>query len=113
MATPETIPVAELLAPIPGQFPAGNSLRADTSAGSLYYAIKDARAAARAAERAALQLGDLEAADQADWAPVLDLAPRILKERAKDLEIAAWYIEALVRRRDFAGLRDGFKLARM
>ena len=112
MATPETIPLAELLLPIPGDNPAGVSLRIDTSAGSLYYAIKDARAAARAAERAALQLGDLDAAGQADWGPVLELAPRILRERAKDLEIAAWYIEALVRRRDFAGLRDGFKLAR-
>ena len=112
MATPDTIPLAELLAPIPGDAPAGTSLRADTSAGSLYYAIKDARAAARATERAASQLGDLEAAGPADWDPVLELAPRLLRERAKDLEITAWYIEALVRRRDFAGLRDGFKLAR-
>ncbi|HTF90219.1 MAG TPA: type VI secretion system protein TssA [Planctomycetota bacterium] len=112
MATAETIPLAELLAPIPGEAPAGSSLRTDTTAGSLYYKIKDARAAARAAERAALQLGDLDAAGQADWNPVLELAPRILRERAKDLEIVAWYIEGLVRRRSFAGLRDGFKLAR-
>ena len=112
MATAETIPLAELLAPISPEAPAGTSLRADTSAGSLYYAIKDARAAARAAERGAMQLGDLAAAAQADWDPVLELAPRILKERAKDLEITAWYIEALVRRRGFAGLRDGFRLAR-
>ncbi|HUR27989.1 MAG TPA: type VI secretion system protein TssA [Planctomycetota bacterium] len=112
MATAETIPLAELLAPIPGNLPAGDSLRADTTAGSLYYKIKDARAAARAAERAAFQLGELEAAGQADWAPVMELAPRILRERAKDLEICAWYIEALVRRKGFAGLRDGFKLAR-
>ena len=113
MATPETIPLAELLAPIAGEAPAGSSVRADTAPGSLYYAIKDARAAARAAERSALQLGDLKAARQADWDAVLKLAPRILRERAKDLEISAWYIEALVRRRDFAGLRDGFKLARL
>ncbi len=112
MANPETIPVAELLAPIPGDSPAGTSLRKDTTPGSFYYKIKDARAAARAAERAAMQLGDISAAGEADWETVLELAPRILRERAKDLEIVAWYVEALVRRHGFAGLRDGFKLAR-
>lgn len=112
MVSPETIPVAELLAPIPGDSPAGTSLRKDTSPGSLYYKIKDARAAARAAERAAMQLGDIAGAGAAEWDTVLKLAPLILRERAKDLEIVAWYVEALVRRHGFAGLRDGFKLAR-
>ena len=43
---------------------------------------------------------------------MLDLAPEVLAERSKDLEITAWMIEALVRERGFAGLRDGFRAAR-
>src|SRR5262249_51890370 len=35
-----------------------------------------------------------------------------LATKAKDLEIAAYVLEALVRRHGFAGLRDGFRLAR-
>lgn len=47
-----------------------------------------------------------------DWKPVLQLAPQILATQAKDLEIASIYLEAVVRRFGFAGLRDGFRLMR-
>jgi type VI secretion system protein ImpA len=107
MASPPVLDLESLLKPIDGENPAGEDIRLDTSPTSLYYRIKDARAAARAAERA-----DLENTGTAaeTWPTVIELAGEILATRAKDLEIAAWLIEGLVRRDGFAGLRDGFQL---
>jgi type VI secretion system ImpA family protein len=65
----------------------------------------------RAAERQ--RMADAEdAGDTPDWRPVLRLCLKALSEQSKDLEIAAYVIEALVRLHGFAGLRDGFRLAR-
>jgi type VI secretion system protein ImpA len=112
MASPEVLDFAKLLSPIPGGPPAGVDLRTDPSPASAYYAIKDARSAARAAERQ-MVVGDGEATDNLpDWRPVLEHATKALAEKTKDLEIAAYLIEALGRQHGFAGLRDGFRLAR-
>jgi type VI secretion system protein ImpA len=111
MASPEVIDLGKLLAAIPGDNPAGADLRADGSPGSAYYAIKDARSAARAAERQMIP-GEEDSAPPPDWRPVLEFARKALAEKTKDLEIAAYLIEALVRQHGFAGLRDGFRLAR-
>jgi type VI secretion system protein ImpA len=110
MASPEVLDFAKLLAPIPGDDPAGVDIRTDSSPSSLYYRIKDARSAARAAERRVPE-EDGEAA-RADWGPVFRQGQTALAERTKDLEVTAYLIEALVRLHGFAGLRDGFKLAR-
>ncbi len=109
MPSPEVLDFPKLLAPVPGDKPAGVDLRADASGGATYYAIKDARNAARTAERQ--QLVDPEAAPP-DWRPVLQNAVKALAEKSKDLEITAYLIEALARLHGFAGLRDGFRLAR-
>jgi type VI secretion system protein ImpA len=109
MASPTVLDFAKLLAAIPGENPAGADLRADTSPGSAYHAVRDARSANRAAERQLL--ADAEAA-AADWRPVLQRGTEVLVEKAKDLEVAAYVIEALVRLHGFAGLRDGLRLAR-
>jgi type VI secretion system protein ImpA len=110
MASPDVIDFATLLNPIPGDNPAGTDIRADASPGSLYYLIKDARSAARAAER---RLPESDAdAGRADWRPVLKHGQKALAEKSKDLEVTAYVIEGLIRLHGFAGLRDGFKLAR-
>jgi type VI secretion system protein ImpA len=109
MASAETLPLDALLAPISEAAPAGVNVRLDPDPGSLYYRIKDARSAARAAERQSLH-GDDANASLPDWTPVLEFAPKLLAEQSKDLEVAGWWIEALVREHGFAGLRDGFKL---
>jgi type VI secretion system protein ImpA len=83
MAASATINLETLLAPISEAAPAGINLRQDVSPTSTYYRLKDARSGARAAER-----------------------------RAKDLEVAAWLVEGLVRSHGFAGLRDGLSLTR-
>jgi type VI secretion system protein ImpA len=111
MASPEVLEFGELLEPIPGENPTGVDLRADSSPGSLYYAIKDARSQARAAERQVV-MDDEEGGAPADWRPVTRNGTKALKEKTKDLEIVAYMIEALVREHGFPGLRDGFRLAR-
>jgi type VI secretion system protein ImpA len=110
MASPDVLDFASLLSPIAGDDPAGVDIRADASPGSLYYLIKDARSAARAAERR-LPESDADAA-RADWRPVLKHGRTALAERTKDLEVTAYVIEALIRLHGLAGLRDGFKLGR-
>jgi type VI secretion system protein ImpA len=98
-----------LLTPIPGGAVAGPDLRSDVGAHSLYVQLKDARTAARAAERAVEAAGD-PVAVPSEWRTVVDLAQACLGQRSKDLEIAAWMVEALVRLEGFAGLDLGFKL---
>jgi type VI secretion system protein ImpA len=110
MSTPDILDFPKLLAPISGDQPAGVDLRADASPGSAYYAVRDVRLANRAAERQLL--ADPGTAAAPDWRPVLQRGQAVLAEKAKDLEIVAYVIEALVRLHGFAGLRDGFRLAR-
>jgi type VI secretion system protein ImpA len=112
MPSADILDFEKLLAPIPGDQPAGVDLRADPTAGSAYYAIKDARSAARAAERQQLMAEDAASGSPPDWRPVLTNGTKALAEKSKDLEITAYLIEALVRLHGFAGLRDGFRLAR-
>jgi type VI secretion system protein ImpA len=115
MASTETLDFSRILEPFPGENPAGKPLREDFSPNSLYYKIKDARASARAAERSLAYDDGKEESQQfnvADWKPVLELGPTILAEESKDLEIATWLTEALLRQHGYAGLRDGFRLLR-
>lgn len=111
MASAESASIEPLLAPVSQDAPAGANPRADTSPSSPYLRLKDSRSAARAAERRA----ETEGQDQglpAEWQTILSLAPKVLAEQSKDLEIAVWYLEALVRARGFAGLLEGFRLLR-
>mgnify|MGYP002641462561 CR=1 FL=1 len=109
MASEEIIPLEKLLHPISDDNPVGTDIREDSSPASLFYSIKDARNAARAAERNNMFDGNNTEADD-QWRKIMEIAPDILQSHAKDLEIASWYTEALVRRYGFQGLRDGFKL---
>ena len=110
MPSQDVLDFAKLLAPIPGDKPVGADLRANAGPTSLYYQVKDGRNNARAAERR--MEGGLEDAIPPDWKVVVASATKALSESAKDLELAAYLIEGLCRTNGFAGLRDGFKLAR-
>jgi type VI secretion system protein ImpA len=110
MASADVVQLEVLLAPIPGDKPAGVDLRADANPASDYYVLKDSRFAARAKEREAdtgTEMGELP-----EWRKILELAPKVLATKSKDLEVAAWFVEALLRRHGFVGLRDGFRLLR-
>jgi type VI secretion system protein ImpA len=98
------------LAPISEEFPCGNDIRTDFSPTSLYFRLRDARADARAAERAADADPGSENSSADGWRTVRTLGTKILQEQAKDLEVAAWLTEALVRTNGLAGLAEGARL---
>ncbi|MDB5407394.1 MAG: type secretion system protein [Rhodospirillales bacterium] len=111
MASASLLDFDRLLAPITSDAPAGIDLRADPSSASLYFKMKDARSAARASERGLDASGTVEESGILPaWRTILEASPEIIAGRAKDLEIAAWLTEALVRASGVAGLRDGFRL---
>jgi type VI secretion system protein ImpA len=87
-------------------------LRRDST--GLFHRAKGARDKASTQERRIESLPPDKAKEEAlpDWRPVLDDAVQALTEQSKDLTIATFLIEALVRLHDLAGLRDGLRLAR-
>ena len=107
---PEGIDMAALLAPIAEDAPAGSDLREDFSAQSTYYRLRDARAEARAAERQADADPDADVGLVPQWRQVRELALKALATTTKDLEIAAWLTEALVRSEGPKGLAAGAHL---
>ena len=91
-----TVDIDAILAPIPGDNPAGEDLRYDP----LYDKIKEARRAddVLLAEDFG---GDLKTSD---WDTVLKLSIDILREKSKDLQIASWLLEALAKKEGFEGV---------
>ena len=112
MASSEVIDIESLIQPVSDEAPAGDDIRADRSPTSVFYKIKDARERARSAERNMFHEEDTGESAKDAWREILDIAPSILRDKSKDLEVAAWYVEALLRIHGFAGLRDGFRLAK-
>lgn len=99
MATPEVIPLAQLLSPIPGESPSGSDLRHDPVRGEI-------RAACQGQDRDLL----VENTSGPNWQQVISLSVSVLDQRSKDLEVAARLTAALVAVHGFAGLRDGLHL---
>lgn len=114
MDLPEGFDLDALLAALPGEVPAGTDMREDFSPQSPYYKLRDARAEARAAERAAdapdSEGGGQDATVPSQWRAVRELATKVLTGQSKDLEIAAWLTEALVRLDGLRGLAAGATL---
>ena len=105
----EGLDIETILAPISSEAPSGVDVRTDFSPTSNYFRLRDARAEARAAERAAETAADSDAGAQ-EWRTVKTLAIKILNEQAKDLEVAAWLTESLVRSNGLAGLAAGAEI---
>ena len=97
--------IEPLLQPIPGDNPAGPSLRYDP----VYDEIKRAREE----EDDNLPQGEWKRELKvADFPLVRRLATEVLSERSKDLQIAAWLTEAWTRLEGFEGMNRGFLLLR-
>jgi len=104
MPADEILYFKALLAPIPGDNPAGERV----SYAGVYDAIQEAR---RADDE--LPMGDWKReAKAADWLTVIKLSTEALATKSKDLQLAVWLAEALVKRHGFAGLRDGLRVVR-
>ena len=88
MASEAIIEMEGLLGPISEDNPVGEDIREDSSGTSSYNLIKDARSAARSAERKNMfEAGNSEADDK--WREVMELATDILQNQAKDLDVAS------------------------
>jgi type VI secretion system protein ImpA len=96
------IVVEELLQPISEDNPSGTDLRYDP----VYSAIKEARRTGDELNQGAWQ----EERKVADYPLVISLSTKALKTQSKDLQIAAWLTEALLRNETFAGLLAGLQL---
>ncbi|PXW97489.1 type VI secretion system protein ImpA [Sphaerotilus hippei] len=93
----------ELLAPIPGADPAGPSMRYDRTMAEMRRA--------READDPSLPMGEWERPlKKADWPAVVLLGTRLLAERSKDLQVAAWVTEAWIHLHDLDGLQAGIAL---
>jgi len=91
-----------IMAPIAGDSPAGEDLRYTP----VYEQIKEARK-----EDDLLEQGDWQReVKRADWNAVIRIASEALKEKTKDLQIAAWLTEALIKKQSFEGLSTGLKI---
>lgn len=90
----------DLLTPIPGDDPGGPDLRNSPD----YVAIEEAR---RAAEAALHESGGTQTTE---YANVIRLAGDFIATKSKDLQVAAWLTEALLRREGFGGFRSGLEL---
>jgi type VI secretion system protein ImpA len=96
-----TLDFERLLSPIPGASPCGESLRWDP--------VWDELSQFRKTRKDPL---DANADKSAEWGKVIDVAIEVLSTRTKDLLIAGWLTEALVRESGFAGFRDGLHLVK-
>jgi type VI secretion system protein ImpA len=107
----EPIDLAPLLAPLEvGEQGVGVDLRLDYTATSPYQRLRDARGAARAEERARDAEDASEGPPADGWRDVLSVGQQALATQSKDLEIAAWVTEALVRLHGLPGLTAGATL---
>jgi type VI secretion system protein ImpA len=105
MPSLQAIDIESLLRPIAGENPSGMSLRYEGA----YDQIKNLRK-----EADNLPVGEWATGETkvADWRGVMTSATEALTTKTKDLQIAAWLTEALVKQHGFPGLRDGLRLLR-
>jgi type VI secretion system protein ImpA len=117
VGTQPILDIEGLLSPIDDAAPCGSDPRSDPSPVSPYQKLKDARRAAADAERN-LERGfgedsdakNAEEAAKKSWNLIGAEGPPLIQSVAKDLEIAAWLTEALLRLHRLGGLRDGLLL---
>ena len=91
-----------LLNPIPGENPSGEDLRYTP----IYDQIKEARREEEEDERPEWK----REIKKADYPLVVKLASEAIASKSKDLQIAAWLTDALLRTEGFAGLQQGLEL---
>lgn len=102
MSNEPVIDLDVLLAPIPGENPAGENM--------LYAGLYDQIREARRSDDNLTQ-GDWERSLKvANWRDVAKHATAALASKTKDLQVAAWLAEALIKIHGFAGMRDSLKL---
>jgi type VI secretion system protein ImpA len=98
----KVINIEAILEPIPGENPGGEDLRYNP----IYDEIKEARRADDSLDRGAWK----REIKTADWDKVIKVSVDALTKKSKDLQIAAWLMEALIKTEGFEGLATGLKI---
>ena len=99
-----------LLTPIEGDNPCGQDLREISSPD--YQTLKDARRAIASIARARKFDSDADGEINAHWQTIFKLAPDVLANQAKDLEVSAWLTEAALKLQGYSGLRAAFAISK-
>ncbi len=107
MSSPKLIDVEALLAPIPGDQPAGSAVPFE-----IRQQLEEARKEEDPESFAPDDPMRPQQFKKADWRGIVRLAQDTLRKTSKDLLVAARLTEALVKEHGFAGLRDGLCLLR-
>jgi type VI secretion system protein ImpA len=102
LQNPPVVDLDLILSPISEESPSG----ADLKYTGIYDEIREARRADEALEQGAWQT-ELKVAD---FQKALNVAVDALTTKTKDIQIAAWLCEALVKTHGFIGFRDGLKI---
>jgi type VI secretion system protein ImpA len=108
MASPALVDFEALVAPVPGDLPGGSP--------RVFMQIRAGLEELRREERPE-DYGENDprrpaVLKRADWSGIMELARQTLQETSKDIRLAGYFAEALVREHGFAGLRDGVRLLR-
>jgi type VI secretion system protein ImpA len=103
MPSPAVIDLEKLLAPIPGENPAGE----DVSHTGIIGDIKELRRSDEEGHYGEWQPKELKTAD---WTKAIKAATEALATKSKDLRIAAYLVECLSKVHGVVGLRDGLRL---
>ncbi len=114
MAFPQVLDIESLTSPISEESPSGVELRGSEYANE-FFDLREVFNQSNKAEReiqTAMAFPDEEFPDLKDpeWDEVRDRAVHILGNYSKDVSVASWLIEAVMRLEGIPGLRDGFKL---
>lgn len=102
MPTPPVIDFDALLAPIPGDQPAGVPLRPSSPE------VTEITKLLPQGDKAVSE--GIEGGKEGEWKKLIEKASQVLKTRSKDLRVAGRLTQALVHQHGFAGLRDGLVL---
>ena len=100
--------VAEMLLACSPQNAVGVDLRSEPVENNVYYKVKDLRRDILRGER--LTDASQAASLLTQWRTILTDTRLILKTQSKDLEIASWHVEALVRTGGYRGLASGLRV---
>lgn len=105
ISSTDVVDIEALLAPIPGENPAGENLQY----AGLYDEVRKERRADEDFAQGEWRKSDTKSAN---WNQVVKLTTEAISTSTKDLQAAAWLTEALVKLHGFTGLRTGLKLMR-
>lgn len=105
MPSDAVIDLEQLLAPIEGDNPAGKDLTATT-------VITELREMRKSDEGDSMGDWALKEANVPSWPKIVKLASKTLTEQSKDIRVAGYLTEALIRQFGLPGMRDGVRLMR-